>query len=132
MIVAVAFILTRFQFFKNLVHHDKLNRKQELTAILFFGFFGIVGTYFGVALNMNTLHFNSVATVLTSDEAIANSRVIGVVVAGLLGGYRVGIGAGLIAGIHRMTLGGFTAISCGLSTIVAGVIAGAFIGRESA
>jgi len=132
MIVAVAFILTRFQFFKNLVHHDKLNRKQELTAILFFGFFGIVGTYFGVALNMNTLHFNSVATVLTSDEAIANSRVIGVVVAGLLGGYRVGIGAGLIAGIHRMTLGGFTAISCGLSTIVAGVIAGAFYRKGKA
>lgn len=132
MIVAVAFILTRFQFFKNLVHHDKLNRKQEITAILFFGFFGIVGTYFGVALNMNTLHFNSVATVLTSDEAIANSRVIGIVVAGLLGGYRVGIGAGLIAGIHRMTLGGFTAISCGLSTIVAGVVAGAFYRKGKA
>lgn len=125
-IVAVAFILTRFQFFKNLVHHDKLERKQELTAILFFGFFGIIGTYFGVALNTNTLHFNSVAATLTTDEAIANSRVIGVVVAGLLGGYRLGIGAGLIAGIHRMTLGGFTAISCGVSTIIAGVVAGAF------
>ncbi|MEK5036727.1 sensor histidine kinase [Sporosarcina sp. FSL K6-3457] len=132
MIVAVAFILTRFQFFKNLVHRDKLNRKQELTAILFFGFFGIVGTYFGVALNTNTLHFNSVATALSSEEAIANSRVIGVVVAGLLGGYRVGIGAGLIAGIHRMTLGGFTAFSCGLSTIIAGVVAGAFYRKGKA
>ncbi|MFJ7935106.1 LytS/YhcK type 5TM receptor domain-containing protein [Sporosarcina sp. NPDC096371] len=132
MIVAVAFVLTRFQFFKNLVHHDKLDRKQELTAILFFGFFGIVGTYFGVALNTNTLHFNGVASALTSDEAIANSRVIGVVVAGLLGGYRVGLGAGLIAGIHRMTLGGFTAFSCGLSTIVAGVVAGAFYRKGKA
>ena len=72
------------------------------------------------------------ATVLTSDEAIANSRVIGVVVAGLLGGYRVGIGAGLIAGIHRMTLGGFTAFSCGLSTIIAGVVAGAFYRKGKA
>ncbi|KAA0948865.1 sensor histidine kinase [Sporosarcina sp. ANT_H38] len=132
MIVAVAFILTRFQFFKNLVHHDKLDRKQELTAILFFGFFGIVGTYFGVALDTNTLHFNSVAISLSSDEAIANSRVIGVVVAGLLGGYRLGVGAGLIAGIHRMTLGGFTAVSCGLSTIVAGVVAGAFYRKGNA
>ncbi|WP_342506961.1 sensor histidine kinase [Sporosarcina sp. FSL K6-2383] len=132
MIVAVAFILTRLQFFKNLVHRDKLNRRQEITAILFFGFFGIVGTYFGVALNTNTLHFNSVATALTSDEAIANSRVIGVVVAGLLGGYRLGIGAGLIAGIHRMTLGGFTAISCGLSTIIAGVVAGIFYRKGKA
>lgn len=94
MIVAVAFILTRFQFFKNLVHRDKLNRKQELTAILFFGFFGIVGTYFGVALNTNTLHFNSVATALSSEEAIANSRVIGVVVAGLLGATVWGLARG--------------------------------------
>lgn len=126
MIVAVAFILTRFQFFKKLVQHDKLEKKQALTAILFFGLFGIVGTYFGVALSTNTLHFNSVAAALTTDEAIANSRVIGVVVAGLLGGYRLGLGAGLIAGIHRMTLGGFTAFSCGISTIVAGLLAGAF------
>lgn len=125
-IVAVAFMLTRFQFFKNLVHHDHLDRKQEITGILFFGSFGIIGTYFGVALNASTLHFNSVIPSLTADEAIANSRVIGIVIAGLLGGYRLGIGAGLIAGIHRMTLGGFTAISCGVSTIVAGVIAGAF------
>ena len=62
----------------------------------------------GVAFNTDTLHFNSVASELTKDEALANSRVIGVVVAGLLGGYRLGIEAGLIAGLHRMTLGGFT------------------------
>lgn len=125
-IVAVAFILTRFQFFKNLVYHDTLDRRQEITGILFFGFFGIIGTYFGVALHTGTLHFNQVAPRLTTDEAIANSRVIGVVVAGLLGGYRLGIGAGIIAGIHRMMLGGFTAFSCGISTILAGVLAGAF------
>ena len=125
-IIAVAFILTRLPFFKNMIHHDKLNRKQELTAILFFGSFGIIGTYLGVTFNTNTSNFDSVAAILTSDEAIANTRVISVVVAGLLGGYRLGIGAGLIAGIHRLTLGGFTAVSCGLSTILAGVIAGAF------
>ena len=47
-IIAVAFILTRFRFFKNMVQHDKLDRKQELTAILFFGFFGIVGRILGL------------------------------------------------------------------------------------
>lgn len=124
LIIAVAFILTRVPFFKDMVHHVKLSRKQEFIAILFFGFFGIAGTYFGVAFNTNTFHFNSVEMELAKEEAIANSRVIGVVVAGLLGGYRLGIGAGLIAGIHRMTLGGFTAVSCGLSTIVAGILAG--------
>ncbi|GAE43880.1 autolysis histidine kinase LytS [Mesobacillus boroniphilus JCM 21738] len=47
-------------------------------------------------------------------------------IAGMLGGYKVGIGAGLIAGLHRFTLGGFTALACGLAAIVAGIIAGRF------
>lgn len=123
-IIAVAFILTRFSFFKNLIAYDKLNKKQEFTAILFFGFFGIIGTYLGVALHTSSLDYNSVTNNLVQDEAIANMRVIGVAMAGLLGGYRIGLGAGLIAGIHRMTLGGFTAFSCGASTILAGLIAG--------
>lgn len=125
-IIAVAFILTRFQFFKNMVSHDKLNRKQSLSAILFFGFFGIAGTYLGVALDVSSFQFNNVQMTLVESEAIANSRVIGVVLAGLLGGYRVGIGAGLIAGLHRMSLGGFTSFACGFSTIIAGFVASAF------
>ena len=125
-IVAVAFILTRFRFFQQLVHQDTLERRQIVSGILFFGFFGIIGTYLGVAFSTQTFNFTSVTMNLAGDEAIANSRVIGVVVAGLLGGYRFGIGAGLIAGIHRMTLGGFTAFSCGLSTILSGILAGYF------
>lgn len=130
MIVAVAFLLTRFRFFQNMIHQDGLDRRQELTAILFFGLFGIFGTYFGVALDMQTLHFENMSWQLDTDEAIANSRVIGVVVAGLLGGYRLGIGAGLIAGIHRMSLGGFTAISCGIATIISGIVAGYFYKKK--
>lgn len=124
-IIAVAFILTRFSFFKDLIAHDQLKGKQEVSAILFFGFFGIIGTYLGVALNTSSLGFNHVMTGLDHNEAIANMRVMGVVMAGLLGGYRIGIGAGLIAGIHRMFLGGFTSMTCGVSTIIAGVISGA-------
>lgn len=125
-IIAVAFLLTRFQFFKNMFQFSLLDRRQQLMAILFFGFFGIIGTYLGVSLHTNSLQYNNVTVGLMEEEAIANMRVIGVVIAGLLGGYRVGIGAGLIAGIHRITLGGFTAWSCGVSTIVAGIVASAF------
>lgn len=125
-LVMIAFILTRFRFFRDMNYQDKLNRKQQITAILFFGSFGIIGTYSGLTLSTDNLQFNPWTTGLNSDEAIANSRVIGVVLAGLLGGYRVGIGAGLIAGLHRFTLGGFTAIACGLAAIISGIIAGAF------
>ncbi|RDI45400.1 sensor histidine kinase [Falsibacillus pallidus] len=125
-IVTIAFILTRFRFFRAMIYERELKKKQQYIAILFFGFFGIIGTYSGVTFNADSLDFNRWASGLTHDEAIANSRVIGVVIAGLLGGYKVGIGAGLIAGIHRFTLGGFTAAACGLATILAGIIAGAF------
>lgn len=125
-IVTIAFILTRFRFFRGLIYHEKLNRLQQYFAIFFFGFFGIIGTYSGMSFNTETLQFNPWAADLASDEAIANSRVIGIVIAGLLGGYKVGIGAGLIAGLHRFTLGGFTAIACGVAAIVAGIIAGRF------
>ncbi len=126
-IVTIAFILTRFRFFQDMVYQDKLRRKQQYIAILFFGFFGIIGTYSGLTFSTDTLHFDrGTAVQLNSDEAIANSRVIGVVLAGLLGGYKVGIGAGLIAGIHRFTLGGFTAVACGLAAIIAGILAATF------
>lgn len=125
-LVTIAFVLTRFHFFRSMIYQDQLNRKQQITAILFFGFFGIIGTYSGLTLDTSSLQFNRWTSGLTGDEAIANSRVIGVVLAGLLGGYRVGIGAGLVAGIHRFTLGGFTALSCGSATIISGILAGLF------
>lgn len=125
-LVMIAFIFTRFRFFRDMIYQDKLSRKQQYTAVCFFGFFGIVGTYTGLTLSTENLQFNPWTTNLNSDEAIANSRVIGVVLAGLLGGYKVGIGAGLIAGIHRFTLGGFTGIACGLAAIISGLISGMF------
>lgn len=125
-LVMIAFIFTRFRFFRDMIYQEELNRTQQLTAIIFFGAFGIIGTYSGLTLSTDSLQFDLWTTDLHSNEAIANSRVIGVVIAGLLGGYKVGIGAGLIAGLHRFTLGGFTAVACGLAAIVSGVISGMF------
>ncbi|KEZ53319.1 MULTISPECIES: sensor histidine kinase [Metabacillus] len=130
-IVTIAFILTRFRFFRSMMYQDRLDRSQQYKAILFFGFFGITGTYSGLSLSTETMEFGRFASGLAADEAIANSRVIGIVLAGLLGGYKVGIGAGLIAGVHRFTLGGFTSLSCGLAAILAGLIAGAFYRKNT-
>ncbi|WP_377891667.1 LytS/YhcK type 5TM receptor domain-containing protein [Alkalihalobacillus sp. R86527] len=129
-IVTIAFVLTRFRFFREMIYNERLARKQQYVAIGFFGFFGIIGTYTGLTFNTESFQFNAWPLGVSSDEAIANSRVIGVVLAGLLGGYRVGIGAGLIAGAHRYFLGGFTALACGLAAIIAGLISGALHKRN--
>ncbi|MGP4062688.1 LytS/YhcK type 5TM receptor domain-containing protein [Halobacillus sp. H74] len=125
-IVTVAFIITRFRFFRELIDQKKLNYKQQYTAIGVFGLFGIIGTYTGITYDTATVEFGRWAYNLGESEALANSRVIGIVAAGLFGGYRIGIGAGLIAGLHRFSLGGFTGFACGISAVVAGLIAGFF------
>lgn len=124
-IVTVAFLLTRLPFFRRLFDsQSKIDNKQRILLVIVFGCFGIIGTYTGIIVNPIEDSMDRWTRVLNDDEAIANSRVLGVVVAGLLGGWRIGVGAGLIAGIHRMTLGGFTGIACGIATIIAGILAG--------
>lgn len=125
-IVTIAFIVTRLRFFRTMISQDKLAPVQQLQAILVFGVLGIVGTYTGITVNTESLEVNKWMMQVTGEEAIANSRVVGVVMAGMFGGWRIGLGAGLIAGLHRFTLGGFTSLACGLATILAGLLASLF------
>ncbi len=125
LIVAIAFILTRLTTFRNLIDH-KLDRWTIIQLSLVFGLFGIVGTYTGISIRPSTDSLLWIPRVeaIGFEEALANSRVVGVVIGGLLGGPWVGLGAGLIAGIHRTLLGGFTGLACGISTVTEGLIAG--------
>jgi sigma-B regulation protein RsbU (phosphoserine phosphatase) len=45
-------------------------------------------------------------------------------IAGLIGGPIVGLGAGIIGGLHRYFLGGFTCVPCSSATILAGLAGG--------
>lgn len=130
LIVMLAFIATRMRFFRDMLSPSELTRKQEYTAILFFGAFGIVGTYSGITFQAEPFLLQRLTTDVYNTEAIANFRVIGVVLAGLFGGYRVGAAAGVIAGGHRMMLGGFTGFACGIATIAAGIFAAWFRSRN--
>ncbi|SEA87495.1 two-component system, LytT family, sensor histidine kinase LytS [Thalassobacillus cyri] len=129
-IVTVAFVITRFRFFRELMDRKVITHRQQISAILFFGVFGIIGTYTGITFDAESSEFGRWANDLDDTEAIANSRVIGIITAGLLGGYKIGIGAGLIAGLHRYSLGGFTALACGISAIIAGMLSGFFYKKK--
>ena len=77
-------------------------------AAVLFGFVSILATYTGIE----------------TGGAIVNTRVIGVLSAGLLGGPVIGIGAALIGGIHRYfyEAGQLTAAACAVSTMAEGMI----------
>jgi two-component system sensor histidine kinase LytS len=102
-----AFILSHTKIFRRLVSRQIQTHDWWLLTV-FFGFIGMIGTYSGIPLN----------------DALANSRVVGVMAAGLIGGPVMGVSAGLIAGGHRFFLGGFTALACALANICEGLLAG--------
>ena len=109
-ILILALFLSKTGIFKKLVLKQDINNKDKILLSIIFGFFGIIGTYTGIR----------------TQGAIANSRVIGVFVGGLLGGPMVGILSGVIAGGHRflIDIGGFTALACAISTLSEGVMGG--------
>lgn len=110
LIVAGAFLLLTLTPIQALRFRQASAAGVTALQILFFGAFGILGTYGG------NLVFHSVA----------NLRAMAVITGGLFGGPLVGIGAGLIAGGHRILIdwGGFSAIPCGLATMIEGAAAG--------
>ncbi len=107
--LVIAYLFTKSPVFRTFSIGD-LRPKQMLILYVVFSTFSIMGTYFGLPIQ----------------DAIANTRAIGAVLAGVIGGPVLGTAVGLTAGIHRSTLGGFTAYSCGVSTTVEGLIGGLF------
>jgi len=83
--------------------------KDKLFFIIFFGGFSIMGTALGIPLK---------------DGVIANIRDFAPMLAALTAGPFVGICVGLIGGIHRLTMGGMTAVSSSISTILTCLIFG--------
>lgn len=109
LLVAGAFVLLTISPLQEL-NFKRNSVSNTLFLIIFFGMFGILGTYSGNAIF----------------QSIANLRAMAVVTAGLFGGPLVGLGAGLIAGSHRFLIDpwGFSAFPCSLATTLEGLIAG--------
>src|SRR5688572_13295142 len=101
LLICVAYVYAKSPAFKPLRPGQLPSR--PLMVVGLFGFFtalSIAGTYLGLSVH----------------GAIANTRAIGAVLAGLIGGPRLGVAVGLASGLHRWSLGGFTALACGIST----------------
>lgn len=104
-----AYIFSKTPAFKPIASF-KQSLSDKITIYLVFSSISIIGTYLGVPVQ----------------DAIANNRAIGAVLAGFIGGPLLGMSVGLTAGLHRFLLGGFTATSCGISTFTEGMIGGLF------
>ncbi len=120
LIALSAYVYGQTSIYKKSFYKNTTTFFSELRITLFFSLLSIIGTYTGV--NIIPSSSNSLNTI--NSYALANTRPIGAITAGYIGGPLVGIIVGSIAGFQRYTMGGFTALSCGLSTIVEGLCGG--------
>jgi len=127
LIVILGFLLSHIKTFRRLLHKQD-GYTDKLMLICIFSLFTIISNYTGIEIAGNTIMNENWLQGVSSSSTIANTRIMGVGISGLLGGPIVGVGVGFIAGIHRYMLGGTTALSCAISSILAGIITG-YIGR---
>ena len=104
----IAFFFIRIDKANIIIKSNAKTKKDIIALSFFFSLLSISGTYIG-------LNFNG---------AILNTRNVGVIAGGILGGPYVAIITGLIAGIHRafINLGKETAIPCAIATITGGFL----------
>jgi two-component system, LytTR family, sensor kinase len=105
--LVIAYLLSKTPLFAPLTRIT-FRLPYKIVCYLVFSGFCIMGTYFGFHIN----------------DSIANTRATGAVLGGILGGPVVGMAVGLTGGIHRYTLGGFSAFACMVSTVAEGLIGG--------
>lgn len=80
---------------------------------------GIIGGIFGIYGNISGFNLNN-----DPNGALITVRDIGPMLAGFTGGPIGGVLAGLIAGAHRLTMGGITAYACVVATFCIGLLCG--------
>lgn len=112
LLLLIANLLTKSKIVRGMLINKSGNLWSKIFLAIIFGLFCIFSTYLAIPL----------------DGVLVNTRVIGALAGGIIGGPVVGIGAGLIGGIHRylFDIHGFTSVACALSTFIAGIIGSVF------
>jgi phosphoserine phosphatase RsbU/P len=106
-IIVAAYLLTRSRIFPEILegHPDV---KDRIILVLLFGALSIYGSVSGIEFM----------------GSVVNVRDLGPMLAGLLAGPWVGLGAGLIGAAYRLSMGGLTVYACSAAAVFAGLLGG--------
>lgn len=125
LIIIVAYILMNIAHFKKVMsEREKLSSQIQLFII--FALFAVISNFTGVEIRDNNIVSSQIFRTISTDAAIANTRVLTISVAGLVGGPIVGILVGIISGISRFLIGGVDAYTYVISSCIIGLVAGVF------
>ncbi|MDT2010843.1 sensor histidine kinase [Carnobacterium divergens] len=123
LIILLAYLLVNVPYFKTiLLNREWLSSKIQLMAV--FTLFAIISNFTGVEITANKIISTDFLTVLSDNASIANTRTLAIGVSGLIGGPFVGLGVGMLAGMHRVIQGGGTSLFYLLSSSLVGILSG--------
>jgi two-component system LytT family sensor kinase len=105
--LVIGYLFSKSPAFKSLTG-ETLRLRHKLVLYVTFSIFSILGTSFGLPVR----------------DAVANTRAIGAVLAGIIGGPLLGTAVGFTGGLHRYFVGGFVAGPAMLATTVEGFLGG--------
>lgn len=123
LLLVFAFVLTRTPGFRSLLYRDQ-SMKMSIVHICMFGMFGIASTIAGVVIDGDTVITHQLVWTVADDQMVVSLSLVAIVIAGLLGGPVVGLGAGMITGTHLFFLGGIGWVANMLATPITGLLAG--------
>lgn len=103
-----AYMITRLPPIRRILLEHSIRWHDRCFLILIFGSLSILGNSLGIPVH----------------GSLANSRIVGPITGGLIGGPVVGIGAGVMGGIIRYQMGGFTMPAAVSANMIAGLVAG--------
>lgn len=123
-LLIIAFVMTRTPGFRSLLYRN-YDVKMSLVHTGVFGLFGMASTMIGIVIHENgNIDENLIFFPVTNGQLIVSMSLVAIVIAGLLGGPILGFGAGVIAGLHLLFLGGVGAIANFLVNPITGTLAG--------
>ncbi|XER10122.1 Sensor histidine kinase BtsS [Sporomusa aerivorans] len=108
-----AYLTTQLPPFRRALSQSQYRLRDKLVLICIFGLFSGIGNYLSIPVM----------------GALANTRIVGAVAGGLLGGPIVGLGAGILGAIPRYFLGGYTVLPSIAANIIVGYLSGLVYNR---
>jgi len=103
-----AYLTTRLPAIRKAIFRSQYRLSDKIILAIVFGLFSAFGNWMGIPIL----------------GSMANTRIVGPITGGLLGGPIVGIGAGIIGSIPRYLIGGFTMWAAVIANIIAGAVSG--------
>lgn len=124
LLLIIAFVMTRTPGFRSLLYRN-YRVKMSLVHAGVFGLFGIASTATGIVIYENGVFSHHLVIFPVEDgHLIVSMSLVAIVIAGLLGGPILGLGAGVITGIHLLFLGGVGSVANALVNPITGLLAG--------